>query len=89
LQSDYKTKDNTNLTKITKNKTKIKCLANKNQETMKAMNLIFTALFALCALMALCAVIFCNALHQLPVFALCALMAVTAYNSDKETKQQQ
>lgn len=55
---------------------------------MKTMNLIFTALFALCAVMALCAVIFCKALHQIPVFALCALMAVTAYNSDK-TKQQQ
>lgn len=55
---------------------------------MKTINLIFTALFALCAVMALSAVIFCNALHQLPVFALCTLMAVTAYNSDK-TKQQQ
>lgn len=55
---------------------------------MKTINLIFTALFALCAVMALSAVIFCKALHQIPVFALCALMAVTAYNSDK-TKQQQ
>lgn len=55
---------------------------------MKTMNLIFTALFALCAIMALSAVIFCNALHQLPGFALSALMAVSAYNSDK-TKQQQ
>lgn len=56
---------------------------------MKTMNVIFAVIFALCALMALSAVIFSNALHQLPVFALCALMAVTAYNSDKETKQQQ
>jgi hypothetical protein len=56
---------------------------------MKTINLIFTALFALCAVMALSAVIFSNALHQLPVFALCALMAVTAYNSDKETEKQQ
>lgn len=55
---------------------------------MKTMNLIFAVIFALCAVMALSAVIFCNALHQIPVFALCALMAVTAYNSDK-TKQQQ
>jgi hypothetical protein len=56
---------------------------------MKTMNLIFAVIFALCAVMALSAVIFSKALHQLPVFALCALMAVTAYNSDKETKQQQ
>lgn len=47
---------------------------------MKTMNLIFTALFALCALIALSAVIFCKALHQLPVFAFSALMAVTLYN---------
>lgn len=55
---------------------------------MKTMKLIFTALFALCALIALSAVIFCKALHQLPVFALSALMAVTLYSTDK-TKQQQ
>lgn len=59
----------------------------KKQETMKTMNVIFAVIFALCALMALSATIFCKALHQIPVFALCALMAVTAYNSDK-TKQQ-
>ena len=55
---------------------------------MKTMNLIFAVIFALCALMALSAVIFCKAFHQLPVFAFSALMAVTLYNSDK-TKQQQ
>ena len=55
---------------------------------MKTMNLIFTALFALCAVMALSAVIFCKALHQLPVFVFSVLMAVILYNSDK-TKQQQ
>lgn len=57
-------------------------------KTIKTMNVIFAVIFALCALMALSAVIFCNALHQLPVFALSALMAATLYNSDK-TKQQQ
>lgn len=56
---------------------------------MKTINVIFTALFALCAVMALCAAIFSKALHQLPVFALCALMAVTLYNSEKETEKQQ
>jgi hypothetical protein len=55
---------------------------------MKTMNLIFAVIFALCALMALSAVIFCNALHQLPVFALSALMAATLCNSDKETEKQ-
>ena len=52
------------------------------------MKLIFTALFALCALISLSAVIFCKALHQLPVFALSALMAVAAYNSDKEINKE-
>lgn len=60
----------------------------KDKKTMKTMNVIFAVIFALCALMALSAVIFYKALHQLPVFALCALMAATTYNSDK-TKQQQ
>lgn len=52
------------------------------------MNLIFAVIFALCAVMALSAVIFCKALHQLPGFALSALMAWASYTSDK-TKQQQ
>lgn len=52
------------------------------------MNLIFTALFALCAIIALSAVIFNKALRQLPVFVFSALMAWALYNSDK-TKQQQ
>jgi hypothetical protein len=56
---------------------------------MKTMNLIFAVIFALCALMALSAVIFCKALHQLPVFALSALMAWASFNSDKETEKQQ
>jgi MFS superfamily sulfate permease-like transporter len=55
---------------------------------MKTMNLIFAVIFALCAIIALSAVIFSKALHQLPMCALSALMAVTLYNSDK-TKQQQ
>lgn len=56
---------------------------------MKTMNVIFAVIFALCALMALSAVIFCKALQQIPVFALSALMAVTAYNSDNSKQQQQ
>jgi hypothetical protein len=58
-------------------------------KTIKTMNVIFAVIFALCALMALSAVIFCNALHQLPVFAFSALMAWASYTSDKETEKQQ
>jgi Co/Zn/Cd efflux system component len=58
-------------------------------KTIKTMNVIFAVIFALCALMALSAVIFCNALHQLPVFAFSALMAWALYTSDKETEKQQ
>jgi MFS superfamily sulfate permease-like transporter len=55
---------------------------------MRTFNNIFATLFAIIAVIGLIGVIFCGAIHQLPMCALSALMAVTLYNSDK-TKQQQ
>lgn len=48
---------------------------------MKTMNVIFAVIFALCAAMALVAVVFCNATHQLPIFIGSALMSAMLYNT--------
>lgn len=48
---------------------------------MKTMNVIFAVIFALCALMALVAAVFCKATHQLPIFIGCALMSAVLYNT--------
>lgn len=45
------------------------------------MNVIFAVIFALCALMALSAAVFCKAFHQLPVCAGSALMALVIYKT--------
>lgn len=48
---------------------------------MKTMNVIFAIIFALCAAMALSAVVFCKAIHQLPIFIGSALMAAVLYRT--------
>lgn len=48
---------------------------------MKTMNVIFAIIFAVCAAMAFVAVVFCKALHQLPICAGCALMAAVLYKT--------
>lgn len=48
---------------------------------MKTMNVIFAIIFAVCAAMALSAVVFCKATHQLPIFIGSALMAAVLYKT--------
>lgn len=48
---------------------------------MKTMNVIFAIIFALCAAMAFVAVVFCKALHQLPIFIGSAIMAAMLYRT--------
>lgn len=53
---------------------------------MKTFHKIFTTVFALIAAMALGAILFCKAFHQLPIMLGCAAMAMMLYNTREENK---
>lgn len=51
---------------------------------MKTFHTIFTTVFAVLAAMALGAILFCKAFHQLPIMLGCAAMAIMLYNTRNE-----